>query len=96
MQPLFKLSSGPLLKSGVGHLARYCTHQETIRGKPEQVYLSFDQDCKDLGGALFESDTNIHWWVKMRLLFKLSHGQLLKSSLGPDIALIRCMMSTSI
>ena len=65
MQPLFKLSSGPLLNSGLGHLARYYTYQETISGRPEQVYLSFDQDCKDLGrGLLFESDTNKRWWVK--------------------------------
>ena len=60
MQPLFKLSSGPLLKSGLGHLARYCTHQETISGRPEQVYLSFEQDCKDLGRGHYLSRTQIN------------------------------------
>ena len=60
MQPLFKLSSGPLLKSRLGHLARYCTHQESISGGPEQAYLSFDQDCKDLGRGLYLSRTQIN------------------------------------
>ena len=93
MQPLFKLSSGSLLKSGLRHLARYCTHQEAISGRPEQVYLSFDQDCKDLGRGHYLSRTQINaGGSKCGLLFKLSHGQLLKSSLRPDIALIRCMI----
>ena len=38
MRPLFKLSHGQLLKSGLGPLAKYCTHQETISGRPEQKY----------------------------------------------------------
>ena len=82
MQPLFKLSPGPLLRSGLGHLARYCTHQETMSGRPKQLYLSFDQDCRPEEGPLFKLDTNKRRWVKMQLLFKLSHGQLLKPSLG--------------
>ena len=77
MQPLFKLSSGPLLKSGLGHLARYCTHHDTISGRSEQVYLSFDQDCKDLERGHYLNQTQIN-----------AGG----SSLGPDIALIRCMI----
>ena len=60
MQPLFKLSSGPLLKSGLEHMARYSTHQKTIGGRPEQVYLSFDQDCKDLGRGCYLSQTQIN------------------------------------
>ena len=60
MQPLFKLSSGLLLKSGLGHLPRCCTHQKTISGRPEQVYLSFDQDCKDLGRGYYLSQTQIN------------------------------------
>ena len=60
MQPLFKLSSTPLLKSGLGHLARYCTYQETISGRPEQVYLSFDQDRKDLEKGHYLSQTQIN------------------------------------
>ena len=60
MQPLYKLSPGPLLKSGLWHLARYCTYQETISWGPEQVYLSFDQDCKDLGRDHYLSRTQIN------------------------------------
>ena len=60
MQSLFKLSAGSLLKSGLWHLARYCTHQETITGRPEQVYLSFDQDCKYLGRGHYLSRTQIN------------------------------------
>ena len=40
MQPQFELSPEPLLKSGLGRLARYDTHQKTICGGPEQKYLS--------------------------------------------------------
>ena len=50
MRPLLELLLGPLLKLGLGPLDRYCTHQETISGKPEQVYLPFDQDWNDLEG----------------------------------------------
>ena len=42
MQLQFKLSSEPLLKSGLGRLAWYGTHQKTISGGPEQKYLSSD------------------------------------------------------
>ena len=43
MQPQFELSPEPLLKSGLGRLARYGTHQKTISGGgPEQKYLSSD------------------------------------------------------
>ena len=42
MQPRFELSPEPLLKSGLGRLARYGTHQKTISGRPEQKYLSSD------------------------------------------------------
>ena len=42
MRHLFELSSGPLVKSGLGPLPRYCTHQETISGRPEQKYLPSD------------------------------------------------------
>ena len=81
MWPLFKLSPGPLLKSC---LARYCTRQETISGRPEQVYLPFDQDWNELErGPLFELDTNKRQRDRMRPPFKLSFGQLLKSGLRP-------------
>ena len=42
MQPQFELSPKPLLKSDLGRLARYGTHQKTISGGPEQKYLSSD------------------------------------------------------
>ena len=40
---LFKLAHGQLLKSGLGPLATYDTHQETINGRPEQKYLPSNQ-----------------------------------------------------
>ena len=42
MQPQFELSPEPLLKSGLGCLARYDTHQKTICGGPKQKHLSSD------------------------------------------------------
>ena len=42
MQSQFELSPEPLLKSGLGGLARYGTHQKTISGGSEQKYLSSD------------------------------------------------------
>ena len=48
MLSLVELSLGPLLKSGLGPLAGYCTHQKTITRRPEQVYLPYDQDWNDL------------------------------------------------
>ena len=42
MRPLFELFPGPLLKSGLGPLVRYGTHQKTISGRPEQKYLPSD------------------------------------------------------
>ena len=53
MQPRFELSLEPLLKSGLGRLARYGTHQKTITGRPEQKYLSSDPRLRG-GGALFK------------------------------------------
>ena len=42
MLPQFEFPLGPLLKSGLGPLARYGTHQETLSGRPEQKYLLSD------------------------------------------------------
>ena len=42
MQPMFESFPGPLLKSGLGSLARYGNHQETINRRPEQMYTSSD------------------------------------------------------
>ena len=37
---------GPLLKSGLRPLARYGTCQETVSGRPEQMYTSSDTRLK--------------------------------------------------
>ena len=55
--PLFTLSHGQLLKSGLGPLARYCTHQ-TISGRPEQEYLHLTQDLNGM--------RRDHYWVTVR------------------------------
>ena len=64
---LFELDSNErsgalLLKSCLGPLARWGTHQETMSGRLEQVYLSSDSRL-DLPGErpLFELDFN-KWW----------------------------------
>ena len=67
-----------------GALGQILHPQETISGRPEQVYLPLTKIGMTWGGgALFESESNKHRGAKMRPLFKLAHGQLLKSSLGP-------------
>ena len=55
MQPQFELSPEPLIKSGLGRLARYGTHQKTISG-PEQKYLL--------------SDPRLEWPVEGPFIFK--------------------------
>ena len=83
MRPLFELYNGPLLKSGLGPLGRYCTHQETISGRQEKVSSIWPWLKWPGEGSLFESDSNKRRRVKMRQLFELSPGPLLKSGLGP-------------
>ena len=57
MQPIFESFPGALLKSGVGPLARYGNHQETISRRPGQMYTSSDTRLEwPRKGALFESD----------------------------------------
>ena len=54
---LFKSFPRPLLKSGMGPLARYSNHQEIINRRPEQMYTSFDTRLEwPREGPLFESD----------------------------------------
>ena len=85
---------GALLKSCLGPLARYGTHQETMSGRLEQVYLPSDSRL-DLPGKrpLFQLDFN-KWWEggrgKMWAIFKLLPGPLFMSGLGPwpDMALV--------
>ena len=66
-------AQGALLKSCLGPLARYSTHQETMGGRLEQVYLPSDSRL-DLPRErpLFELDFN-KWWEgegKMWALFQ--------------------------
>ena len=59
MQPIFESFPAPLLKSGVGSLARYGNHQETISRRSEQMYTSSDTRLeRHEEGPLFESDSN--------------------------------------
>ena len=83
MQPIFKLSPGPLLNSGLGPLARYCTHQKTICGRPEQAYLPSDPRLEWPDEvSLFKLDPNKRQWLKLRTQFE-SPESLFKSGLGP-------------
>ena len=55
MQPIFESFPGPLLKSGVGPLARYGNHQKIISRRLEQMYTSSDTRLEWPGeGPLFE------------------------------------------
>ena len=57
MQPLFESFPGPLLKSGMGPLARYGNQQEIMR--LEQMYTSSDTRLEwPEEGQVFESDSN--------------------------------------
>ena len=57
---LFKSFPGPLLKSGMGLLARYCNHQEIINRRPEQMYNSSDTRCSCPGRGNYSSRTQIN------------------------------------
>ena len=79
-------AQGALLKSCLGPLARYGTHQETKRGRLEQVYLSSDSRLDLPGEGHYSS------WIlinggggggKMWALFKSLLGPLFTSGLGP-------------
>ena len=93
--PLFESdlmnSQGALLESSLGPLARYSTHQKTMSGRLEQVYLLSDSRLDLSGeGPLFELDFK-KWWegVKIWTLFQSLPGPLFTSGLGPwsDMAL---------
>ena len=51
---------GPLLKSDLRPLARYGTHQETIGGTPEQMYIPSDQDWIGPARRHYSSRTRIN------------------------------------
>ena len=56
---LFKSFPGPLLKSGMGPLARCSNHQEIINRRPEQIHTSFDTRLEwPREGPLLELDLN--------------------------------------
>ena len=56
---LLKSFPRPLLKSGVGPLARYGSHQKIINRRLEQMYASSNTRLGWPGeGPLFESDSN--------------------------------------
>ena len=57
---IFKSFPLPLLKSGMGPLARYINnHQEVINRRPEQMYTSFDTRLEwPREGPLFDLDLN--------------------------------------
>ena len=84
MQPIFEPFPGPLFKSGMGPLARYGNHQETISRRPEQMYTSSDTRLVWPGeGPLFESDSSKRQGAKTEPLFESPPGLLLKSGLQP-------------
>ena len=60
MLPLFQLSPGSLLKSGLGPLGRYCTHQDTTGETPEQKHLPSDQYWIGLERDHYSSWTRIN------------------------------------
>ena len=82
MQPLFKLFPGPLLKSGMGSLARYGNHQEIISRRLEQMYTSSDTRLEwPREGPLFESDSDKRQGARAGSLFESPPWPLLKSGL---------------
>ena len=75
MQPIFESFPGPLLKPGVGPLARYGNHQEIISRRFEQMYTSSDTRLELPGeGPLFESDSNKRQGGKMGPLIESPPG----------------------
>ena len=65
---------GALLKSCLGLLARYGTHQETMSGRLEQVYLPSYSRLDLLGERpLFQLDFN-KWWEGAKCGHYSSHS----------------------
>ena len=59
LRVLFKSFPGPLLKSGMGPLARYSNHQEIVNRRPEHMYTSFGTRLEwPREGSLFKLDLN--------------------------------------
>ena len=82
MQLLFESFPGPLLKSGLGPLARCGNHQEIISRRLERMYTSSDTRLEwPWEEPLFESDSNKCKVTKTEPLFESPPGPLLKSGL---------------
>ena len=63
---------------GMGPLARYGSHQETISRRPEQMYTSSHTRLEwPREGPLFELDSNKHQGAKMWALFESPLGYYL-------------------
>ena len=60
MQPLFESFPGSLLKSGMGPLAIYDSHQEIISRRHEQMYTSSDTRLEWPGEGPFLRRTQIN------------------------------------
>ena len=72
---LFKSFPGPLLKSGVGPVARYGSHQKITSRRPEKMYTSSGMAQR---GAIIRVGPK-----SMGPLFESPPRPLLKSGLGP-------------
>ena len=76
-------AQGALLKSCLWPLARYSTHQETMSGRLEQVYLPSDSRLDLPGeGPLFELDFNKYGGGGMWALFQSLPGPLVRYDAG--------------
>ena len=60
MQPIFESFPGPLLKLGMGPLARYGNHQETISRRPNRCILHLTQDWSGPERGHYSSRTQIN------------------------------------
>ena len=81
---------GPFLKSGLGSLARYGTHQETISGGPEQKYLPSAQDRNVLQRGHYSS---LHAFVSFKL--SISTNKTVNVTLLPQKSEKRCKREIS-
>ena len=74
-------TQGALLKSCLGPLAKYSTHQETMSGRLEQVCLPSDSKLDLPGeGPLFELEFN-KWWEGGTI--PVTPWAIITSGLGP-------------
>ena len=79
MRPKFESFPGPLLKSGVGPLARYGNHREIVSRRLEQMYTSSYTRLKWPGeGSLFESGTNKRQGAKTGALFRVTSQAIIE------------------